>query len=232
MSLWPYVDDQVLVSEIKLVLDKFQSEVETIDIYSNVLDPFSAIFDIAKQKITFEEWISQERLRQSQKTLQNLVGYFHQHILGHVDGWSDSGQGGSYDLISEDKRIIVELKNKHNTMNSSSSSQTYRKMAGHLDGDKKGYQGYVVMIVPKHPVRSSSHFSPNDSGKPVRRRDDLLYVDGATIYEIVTGDELALKKLFNCLPKAIDMAFPAMNLGADAALKTKLTELFTLAFGS
>lgn len=230
-SYWPYVDDEVLIAEIKVVLKQFEQEMESVDIYKNVLDPFSALFDMAKQGIDFEEWLEQEKSRQSQKTLQNLVGYFHQHILGAVGDWKDLGAGGSVDLINDDEKIIVEIKNKHNTMNSSSATQTYNKMVSHLDNSKKGYQGYVVLLIPKRPRRYKKHFAPNNDGIVVERRDDLLEIDGASIYELVTKDKDALKKLYQCLPDAIEEAFPGLDFSVDEGLKGEFKKLFLLAFG-
>jgi sulfur relay (sulfurtransferase) DsrC/TusE family protein len=229
---WPYVNDDVLISEIRKILNEFETKMESINIYKNVVDPFSAIFDMAKQKLNFDEWIVQEQSRQSQKNLQNLVGYFHQHILGSVDDWSDPGRSGSLDLVNDKEKIIVELKNKHNTFNSSSAIQTYRKVVGHLDGEKKGYQGYVVTIIPKKPGKPKKHFAPNDDGGvKVPVREDLLLVDGATIYEIVTKDKLALEKLFMSLPLAIDDVIEGMDLSSDKVKRDKLNKLFVRAFG-
>lgn len=230
-TFWEYVDDDILIAEIKSVLRQFEQEMETVDIHRNVLDPFSALFDMAKQSIDFEEWLIQEKSRQSQKTLQNLVGYFHQHILGEVGDWKDLGKGGSMDLINDNERIIAEIKNKHNTLNSSSATQTYNKIVGHLDGDKRGYQGYVVLLIPKRPKRYKKHFAPNDDGKRVVRRDDLMEIDGASMYEIVTKDKDALKKLYVALPDAIDAALPGLKFTIDDGLRGEFKKLFVRAFG-
>lgn len=230
-TFWNFVDDETLLTEIKNVLKQFEQEMEAVDIHRNVIDPFSALFDMAKQGIDFEEWLEQEKSRQSQKTLQNLVGYFHQHILGAVGDWSDPGSGGSIDLINEKLKIIVEIKNKHNTLNSSSATQTYNKMVGHLDNSKKGYQGYVVLLIPKRPQRYRKHFAPNDDGVPVQRRDDLMEIDGASLYEIVTGDKDALRKLYTCLPEAIEAALPGLKFSIDEELRSEFKQLFVRAFG-
>lgn len=228
---WEYIENNVLIDEIKTVLQQFSLEMESVDIYRNVIDPFSAVFDMAKQGIEFDEWLEQEKSRQSQKTLQNLVGYFHQHILGAVGDWDDPGTGGSIDLVNDRLKVIAEIKNKHNTLNSSSATQTYNKMVGHLDGDKKGYQGYVVLLIPKRTKRYIKFFAPNDDGTPVKKREDLKEIDGASIYEIVTGDKDALKKLYNCLPEAIDAAIPDLDFTIEDSLRDEFKKLFVRAFG-
>lgn len=228
-TLWPYVDDEILINEIRIILKTLQLESEEIDIYRNTLDPFSAMFDMALQNISFEDWIEQEKARQSQKTMQNTVGYFHQHILGAIDGWEDTGSGGEFDLINTEKKIIVELKNKHNTFNSTSAGGTYRKMARHLDDGYLDYRGYVVTVIPKYPKRFVRPFAPSEPGESHPARNDLMIVDGASFYEIATGDKDALKKLYNALPSAIEHAKNGVHMDIDSS--SEFSELFTKSFG-
>lgn len=230
-TLWPYASDDDIISKIKLVLSEMDAAADEVDIHRNVVDPFSAIFDMARLGIDFDEWSELEKTRQAQKSMQNAVGYFHQHILGCVDGWEDPGAGGGVDAKSDKFKVIAEIKNKHNTMNSSSAAETYRKMERFLDGTATGYMGYVVMVIPKNKQRFRRPFAPSVAGQRLPIRNDLELVDGATFYEIVTGDKDALSKLYKCLPDAINMA-----TGGNAATVTaesnvsKLIDIFNRAF--
>jgi hypothetical protein len=47
------------------------------------------------QGIPLSSWVRQEKVRQSQKTLQNCIGNFHQSIIASFDGWEDLGTGMS-----------------------------------------------------------------------------------------------------------------------------------------
>lgn len=203
-NFYKYVDDTILLEEIKKVLNVVKNALNDVDqkIHSNVLDPFSAFFESAHHNITYEQWLEQEKIRQVQKTLQNQIGYFHQGILGAIDGWKDLGHGGGLDIESEDQKIIAEIKNKHNTMNSTSSVGTYDKISHRLKTDKKGFIGYVVTIIPKTSTRFKKPFQPSIDGKPRPKRKDILLVDGATFYEVVTGDRNGLEMLFKALPDA------------------------------
>lgn len=82
----------------------------------NVIDPFSAIFQVAGFGMDYKSWIISEKRRQSQKTMQNQVGVFHQIILGSVQGWDDMEVGQGVDLVCHEKKVIAEVKNKHNTV--------------------------------------------------------------------------------------------------------------------
>lgn len=201
-TFYPYVEDDVLVQEVEQVLNVVYDSLKEIDdsLFSNVLDPFSAFFDAVTQNITYVDWLEQEKHRQLQKTLQNAIGYFHQNILANVKGWSTPGVGGGNDVENKRRKIFAEVKNKWNTFNSSSMDATYEKMSRFLNDSKNGFKGYVVMIVPKYPRRYEKRFVPG--GK--EPKDNLLEVDGATFYTLVTGDKNALKLLFEAIPKVID----------------------------
>ena len=228
--IYPYVDDSVLISEVRSVIDRINTAVNNIDarLYKNVIDPFSALFDASTQNITYSEWIDQEKRRQLQKTFQNTIGYFHENIIGQMDGWIHLTSGG-YDVENQSRRIIAEIKNKHNTMNSSSAEAVYTKMVEFLDGTKRGHTGYVVTIIPKNPRRTNTTYHPSVRGHRLPEREDLRIVDGATFYEIATGDANALIKLYRVLPTAIKKA----TRKNDAEYQPELAnfeQLFTRAF--
>jgi hypothetical protein len=224
MTLLPYVSDELLHEYTKDVLDKVLSAYVDSEekIHSNVVDPFSALFDAMRQGISFEDWLMQERSRQVQKTLQNAVGDFHQNILGSVKGWQNPGRGGGYDIINREKRILGEIKNKWNTLNSSSAESTYKKLARYIDNDFFGYTGYVVFIVPKQTEDYDVPWSPNQVIMP--RRSDIRRIDGESFYKMVTGLDDALEMLFDVLPSVIEKELHAEPLSADE--RAVLKELF------
>ncbi len=229
-KIYPYVSNEFLVSEVTAILGSITSALETIDetLYTNVVDPFSALFDASAQNITFDEWTAQERSRQLQKTFQNSIGYLHEHIIGNMAGWQYPA-GGGYDLENVDQRIIAELKNKHNTMNSSSAEAVYTKMVEFLTATRQGYTGYVVTIIPKSGARFNRTYNPSVRGVPLPAREDLRLVDGATFYEIATGDRDALQKLYHALPLVIQDVLH--RHGADFKPEIdRFNELFSRAF--
>lgn len=230
-KIYPYVDDSKLIEEVAEVIKSINTAISNIDtsLYKNILDPFSALFDASSQNITYGQWIDQEKRRQLQKTFQNTIGYFHEHMVGHMDGWSHLA-GGGYDVENQTSKIIAEIKNKHNTMNSSSAEAAYTKMVSFLDGTKKKYTAYVVTVIPKTQKPFTKNFCPSVRGKRLPSRDDLKIIDGASFYEIATGDKNALKKLYAVLPSAIKQALKI----SDPLYKPELAEfekLLTKAFG-
>lgn len=210
-----FVSDEDLTNYTEQVVKRVTTAYQKAEIklHSNILDPFSALFDTMRQDIKFEEWLNQEKTRQVQKTLQNAVGDFHQNILGSVEGWVNPGRGGGYDLINEKRKLVAEVKNKYNTMNSSSAEATYHKLEKYVDGELKGFTGYVAFIVPKRPEDYDTPWSPN--AKTMKLRKDIRKIDGESFYKLVTGKADSLKKLYEALPSVIAKVLEKDDLPAS-----------------
>jgi hypothetical protein len=210
MALLSYISDEDFLKHTRELVDaalKAEKKVEK-NPYKNVIDPFSALIDAARQSISIDAWMQQEESRQIQKAFQNAVGDFHQHMLGSIRGWVDAGAGGSYDVISEERKVIAEIKNKHNTMNSGSQLQVYDKLANWIDYGKEGYVAYVVEIVPKKPEPYSLPFTPSERKVKRQTRENLRRIDGRSFYELVTGKKDALDELYFAMPKVLEQVLP------------------------
>lgn len=174
----------------------------------NVIDPFAAIFSMTAFDLSPKNWLVNEMNRQADKTLTNALGDFHQSMLGHVLGWKSLPVGNQVDLVSDDRKIVAEIKNKHNTVTGKNLISLYNSLENIVD-DKtsiyKGYTAYYVTILAGSPERVNKPFTPSDSskGKQVAAKEHIRIVDGNTFYEIVTGKENALKEIFDALPKVI-----------------------------
>lgn len=175
------------------------------DPYKSVIDPFSALVDAAVQGVSLEEWMEQEKSRQIQKSLQNSVGEFHQNVIGAMPGWENAGIGGNFDVINRKKGIIAEIKNKYNTLNSGGLINLYNTLASHLDyGDKKGYTAYYVAVITKTRTPFDKPFVPSKRGTPMAHREDVRAIDGRTFYDIASGEDGALRKLYDALPEVLE----------------------------
>lgn len=78
MSYLPYIADNDLESAVQTVVNCiFQVKARPADsLYKNVIDPFSAIFDGVVNRMSFDDWLLREKVRQDQKTVQNAMGNF------------------------------------------------------------------------------------------------------------------------------------------------------------
>jgi hypothetical protein len=228
MPYLPFISDEKLLqytNEVLMKASMAETEAEA-NIYSNVIDPFSALFDSMRRGISMETWLQQEKSRQIQKTLQNAVGDFHQNILGTMPGWENAGRGGSYDIRNKEKKLIAEIKNKHNTMNSSSAESAYQKLANHLRYSEQGYTAYIVFIIPRTPEAFDTPWSPNQTTMTLR--EDVRKIDGRSFYDLAANTKGALHSLYEQLPKVIAQSLNT-KLG-NVKKSPELTDLFSRAY--
>lgn len=203
MPRFNFITDEDLTEAVSKVLAKAERAARKADeeFEKNVLDPFAALFSLTYNDITLEEWNEQERERQTQKSIQNAIGEFHQDLLGRFNGWQDPGRGGSVDLVNDELKIIAEIKNKHNTMNSSSATETYHKLANHLRYDRKGYTAYLVQIIPKSARDYNVAWSPNLA--TIALREDIRRIDGESFYDLASGEKGTLERIYKALPEIV-----------------------------
>lgn len=203
MSKFSFVTDQDIsncIEKVIIIARKSSLNAESF-LDQNTLDPFSALFESLAQGIDLEHWKQHEKNRQTQKSIQNAIGEFHQSLLGCFKNWNNPGKGGSFDLENTNSKIIAEIKNKHNTMNSSSSMATYKKLSDHLKYDKKDYTAYLVQIVPSKSADYNQPWSPNLATEKLR--EDIRKIDGESFYDLASGEKDTLQRIYEYLPEVI-----------------------------
>ncbi len=174
-------------------------EFTKIKFYKNKVDTFKLTFDSKFNELSEEELIKLEMSRQIDKSVNNAIGTFHEEILGGVEGFS-SGRLLGYDLKADDGSIFAEIKNKHNTMNSSSAESAFQKLARFAD-DNRNSKCYLVQILAKKSFCKKWEAIINGKEYSHSR---VYIVSGDQFYEMVTGSENAFYDLYKSLPKAID----------------------------
>jgi hypothetical protein len=217
-----FITDENLFSHIKKTVLGYSFEIDLKSFNSNLIDPIKLTFDSIVYGQDIEKTIENEVLRQLDKSNSNLIGYFHQNIFNYIgDDWNVPTQG--YDVECSNKKIYVEMKNKHNTMNSSSGAKTYMKMLHTLVKDNQS----VCLLV--EVIASKSQNIPwviTLDGVKQSTNNNIRRVSIDKFYELVTGDKFAFKKLCEVIPKVIDAVFIELNKISDNTLKS----LYLLAF--
>lgn len=178
------------------------------DFERNVIDPFSMLLEMACFNMDFHDWIRSEKNRQIQKTLSNDIGMFHQKILGSVKGWDDLKVGGGVDLVNEEKKIIAEIKNKHNTVTGGKRVNNYQELYELImpkASTYKNFKAYFVEIIPSTPNGYEKPFTPSDKKSGIRCavNPNIIQIDGKRFYRLVTGVDDALEQVFKAIPKVI-----------------------------
>lgn len=206
-QLLPYISNNDLYDHVREVLDIGSAAVHDIEkkLNSNIIDPFSALFDALRQNISLSEWLEQEKSRQIQKTLQNAVGEFHPKIIGSIQGWEWLRTGGIIDVKNTSKRIICEMKNKYNTTKGNHRAAIYDELKSQLDSTYVGYTGFYVEIIPSTKNPYNKPYVPSDNLTHTRRPENkyIRVIDGRSFYALASGIEEALPMLYQVLPSVI-----------------------------
>ncbi|MDJ1646660.1 Eco47II family restriction endonuclease [Mycoplasma phocimorsus] len=206
---------------------------------SNIIDPIKLLFDKSVFNKTFEEIINYEIQRQRDKTNNNTIGYFHQNIFKYIKGCKVPNKGWDVIVKKGNTTLCIEMKNKHNTMNSSSMKHTYIKMQNAiLQNYNDDFNCALVEIISKKSTNDKWVINIKDNIKTSNYRLKKMSID--KFYEYVTDDKLAFKKLCMQLPitinKILDKYMPKLleedTVFQELALidKNIFKSLFKLAF--
>ena len=235
-----FITKENFKEHIKNTISTYEKTLDGIDLSkfnSNIVDPIKMVFDSKVYRKSFEEVIKDELVRQRDKTNSNAIGYFHQNMFKYIKNCEVPKEG--FDVIytkNDGTKIYIEMKNKHNTMNSSSSQKTYMRMLNKIANDSTA-ECYLVEAIAK--TSQNIVWKVSVDGERVEN-EKIRRVSLDKFYEIVTGDKEAFYKMCMELPKIIDEIREEqkeLQVGSDTVideLKEKnpdlLKALYLLAF--
>ena len=189
MPRFSWIPDDVLEVATSTFVDSIARgrEENRARLHRNVLDPFllASIAHMFNAE-TVDDVLDYGANSAAIGSIGNALGRFHQQVLGGADGWRDHDRG--FDLISDQRRLLAEVKNKHNTMNSSNRRQVEDDLKAALRQRESGWTAYLAIIIPKNPERYRNELAPN-----------LFEIDGASFYEIVSGQDNAIHEVLDYL---------------------------------
>lgn len=188
-DIYEHVRNTVLQYRRSICLDEFNA---------NIVDPIKLTFDAKVYGKTMEEVVADECFRQIDKSNTNKIGYFHQQLFNYAGmGWVVPESG--FDVENHELHIFVEMKNKHNTMNSASSQKTYMKMQNKLLEDDLA-QCYLVEAIS---TRSKNEpWVVSIDGRQFQH-SKIRRMSMDRFYDVVFNDSLGFFKLCNALPDII-----------------------------
>lgn len=193
-----FIQDADLWHHVKATVLKYRFRINLKDFNKNLIDPIKLTFDAEVYQKTLKEIIETEVLRQLDKSNTNWIGYFHQNIFKYINPeWTVPSKG--YDIINQKQKIFVEMKNKHNTMNSSSAQKTYMRMQNTLLKDPNA-NCYLVEVIARNSQNQKWVIALDGetvSNEKIRR----ISID--QFYFLVTGQSDAFQELCQVLPTVI-----------------------------
>ncbi len=223
-----FISDENIYKHVKDTVLHYKSMIDLEEFNSNIIDPVKLTFDAKVYGKTFEELIESECIRQADKANNNQIGYFHQNLFLYAgNGWYVPKE--VFDVANDNLRIYVEIKNKHNTMNSSSSKSTYIKMQNQLLKDPQS----TCMLVEVIAKTSQNIVWKTSIDKTKVEHPKIRRVSIDKFYEIVFSDNNAFAKLCNALPLILDDVIKQVHTKAISSnVSQELKKLSTNTFKS
>lgn len=197
-----FVSDEHLlncVANLHKAYLKAKNNITKKSFYSNKVDTIKLTFDAKFNAIDEETLIQSEILRQIDKSINNSIGTFHEQVLGGISGF-EMGNLSGFDIKATDDTLFADIKNKHNTMNSSSAESLFQKLARYADTYKKA-NCYWVQILAKSSFNEK--WISEINGKEYSH-SRVFKISGDQFYALLSGKKDALFQLYKALPIAID----------------------------
>lgn len=231
-----FISDEAIYEHVKNTVEAYRREITLSQFNENIVDPIKLTFDSGVYGKTIQQAIEDECFRQIDKSNTNKIGYFHQNIFKYAgNNWIVPKEG--FDVENNELHIFIELKNKHNTMNSASSQKTYMKMQAKLLDDDQA-TCYLVEAISKKSKDDTWKISLD---KHPRAHNRIRRMSIDKLYEMVFNDSKAFYKLCMALPQIIkDVVNDHKELTLKNSVYKELTEehadllmaLYLLAFST
>lgn len=214
-----FISEEDFTMHVRKTIEKYGEKLESFDLKrfnKNIIDPVKLIFDKTVYNASWEEIVSNEIFRQRDKANNNDIGYFHQRIFQYIANCRvpDNGKEDGWDVIyanpdgisipdgSTVHTVYVEMKNKHNTMNSASAGKTFIKMQNQLLTDDDCACFLVEAIAQRSQnIKWETTVDKKKVGHKLIRR---VSID--QFYALVTGQEDAFYQMCMVLPSVIRKA--------------------------
>jgi hypothetical protein len=232
-----FISDHDLVNHVTDTVEKYSFDIDLKKFNSQIIDPVKLTFDSVIYDRTVLETIENEAFRQLDKSNSNLIGYFHQNIFKYIgNSWQVPDEG--FDIINEQLGIFVEMKNKHNTMNSTAAKGTFIRFQQKLLENHRS-TCYLVEVIAKTSQDIPWVITINKKKQTPNQRLRRISID--KFYELVTGERDAFKNLCEILPRVLyDVVNSKVQRDVNNTVYSELNEysnnilksLFLMAFNS
>ena len=167
-----------------------------INLYEEKVDRNKTIIDEIKKEsdkicygLTEEEWIEFDNKRLKDKQINNKIGELHQYLLENVKDYckaNDVDKSLKVDVMKKDYSVFIEVKNKYNTMNSSSRESTVNK----LKKVKNKYSDSLCLI----GIVNGKNYKKKVSDSP-----EVWEYSGEELFNLVFSNKDYYQMINNCI---------------------------------
>lgn len=215
-------DDHLLhcIGNLHKAYVRAKNNITKKNFHSNKVDTIKLTFDSKFNDIDEESLIQSEILRQIDKSINNSIGTFHEQILGGIKGF-EVGNLSGFDIKAKDDTLFADIKNKHNTMNSSAAEALFQKLARYANDYKKA-KCYWVQILAKGSF--CDLWSGDINGKEYSH-SRVYKISGDQFYALLSGQDDAMFQLYKVLPVAIKDYLKTADQTETIAENSALDEL-------
>lgn len=219
-----FITEEDFTNHVRATIEKYGEKLESFDLRrfnKNIIDPVKLIFDKIVYHATWEEIVGNEIFRQRDKANNNDIGYFHQRIFQYIENCHvpPNGEEDGWDVIYKNDKgikiadagivhtVYVEMKNKHNTMNSAAAGKTFIKMQHQLLNDDD-CACFLVEAIAKasQNIKWETTVDRKRVGHKFIRR---VSID--QFYALVTGQDDAFYQMCMVLPDVIKKVVAEMD---------------------
>ena len=210
----------ICVANLHKAYLKAKNNINKKNFYTNKVDTIKLTFDAKFNDIDEGSLIQAEILRQIDKSINNSIGTFHEQILGGIRGF-EIGNLSGYDIKAKNNTLFADIKNKHNTMNSSSAEALFQKLSKYADANKKA-KCYWVQILAKSSF--CDLWKGEINGKEYSH-SRVYKISGDQFYALLSGKENALFQLYKNLPIAVKDYLNSIEKSQSAKENSALDEI-------
>lgn len=210
-----FVSDEHFIKCIETLYEAYaraKNKISKAKFYKNKIDTIKLTFDSKFNDLSEEELIRAEISRQIDKSVNNAIGSFHEQILGGIEGY-EMGNLSGFDIKAEDNSLFADIKNKHNTMNSSSSESLFQKLSRYADDYRaENAKCYWVQILATKSF-NEKWFSVINGREYSHSR--VYKISGDKFYSLLTGEKDAFLQLYKALPLGIEDFLKTLNTSKE-----------------
>lgn len=133
-----YLIKEITITDFVKCCESIYSIIENKHKSKSIEDPFIKSVICSKDKITDIQWEILEKSRLVQKVLEMKIGDFHEELMGKFPDYETypNGHITQCDVGSKDGTVVIEVKNKYNTIKGSDGKHIVKMLKSHSDNGK------------------------------------------------------------------------------------------------